>query len=80
MKAARPAIKGISIYTSAVFGVSPSGLRSFGFSARAEVAEGFPAMLINRGIDPMVLEAASTARSITRYRQNAFLPVNDDSR
>jgi hypothetical protein len=36
--------------------------------------------IINRGIAPIVFEAASTAANIKKYLQKAFFPVNEASR
>jgi len=84
IKAARPAMKGISITASPKYGSSPRGLRSFGFADNSAATSGFSAALIlrimKRGIAPIVFETARTAISIIKYLQKEFFPLNDDSR
>jgi hypothetical protein len=59
-------------------------LRSFGLAAMLPIIEGseadFKAILINKGIAPIVFVAARIAAIIIRYRQKEFLPEKEDSR
>jgi hypothetical protein len=77
-------MNGNSIIRSPVLELTPRTVRSFGFSASLAATEGStairPPILINKGIEPMVFEAARTARIIRRYLQKAFFPEYDDSR
>jgi hypothetical protein len=83
-KVSSPIIKGKIIISNPILGSRLSGLRSFGLAASSLNTCGLEpeliAMLINNGIAPIVFVAAIITRSIIKYLQKAFFPVNDDSR
>jgi hypothetical protein len=67
-----------------MFGFKPSTFRLFGsvvnFSSMFGSAVELTPTLINKGIAPILFDAARTANNIIIYRQKAFFPVKDDSR
>jgi len=84
IKVPRAIKKGKSIRRNPAFWLIPSTLKSLGFRASLEATCGSvddrAATPIKRGIAPIVLEAAKTARIIKRYLQKLFFPEKDDSR
>jgi len=77
-------MKGNSIITKPIFGLTPKILKSLGLAESCEYTCGFELDLLNtaisKGIAPIVFDTIRTKANIRIYLQKAFLPVKVDSR